>query len=150
MMKLTGLILLSAFLFGGCATRRANFQVNVGNGSPQLPIQNVELELDGKVQGEFKVIAPNKMAAAKPMKGDLPETLTVRWKDPEGNAFEQTLQIDATTRPDFTGQLVLEVSEQNVLTLTEVPSNGTELSTLPWAMPEAWEGSVMIPGMEGN
>jgi len=148
MIKCAAIFLGLLLLASGCATNHANYQVNVGNGNPQLPVQNVQLMLDGKMQNTFKVIAPNKMAAGKPKKGTLPASLTVSWQDPEGESHEKTVRIDATTRPDFTGQLVLQISENNNLSLTEVPSNGTELSTMPWNMPESWEGAVSIPGMD--
>lgn len=120
----------------------------MGNGNPALSVQDVKLFLDGKAQHEFSVIAPNKMAAGKPQRGPLPGTLTVVWKDVKGEPHTETVKLDATTvRPDFKGQLVLEITENNAVTLTEVPSSGKELSVMPWAMPEAWEGSVSIPGM---
>lgn len=132
----------------GCMSTAANYQVNVGNGNPALPVQQVKVFVDGKEQSEFPVIAPNKMAAGKPRKGSLPETMTVVWRDAEGNPFQETVRLAThETRPDFKGQLVLEITEKNQLTLTEVASSGKELSVMPWAMPEAWEGSVSIPGM---
>jgi hypothetical protein len=135
-------------LLSGCMSNAAKFQVNVGNGNPSLPVQHVKVFVDGKEQSEFLVIAPNKMAAGKPQKGNLPETMTVVWKDAEGKDFQETVRLEVNmTRPDFTGQLVLEITEKNTVTLTEVPSSGKELSVMPWAMPEAWEGSVSIPGM---
>ncbi len=142
------LLSLSLFLLSACSTGRAKYQVNVGNGNPQLPVQDVQLLMDGKVQKEFKVIAPSKVAATKSHKGDLPETLTVAWKDAGGEAFQETIRIDVTTRPDFTGMLVLDITESNKLTLTEVPSTAKDFSEIPWNVPESWEGSVSIPGME--
>ncbi|MDF3127902.1 hypothetical protein P0Y35_01705 [Kiritimatiellaeota bacterium B1221] len=139
---------LCACLLAACTTGRAKYQVNVGNGNPQLPVQDVQLRLDGKVQNEFTVIAPNKIAASKSRKGDLPETLTVAWKDVEGKPYEETIRIDVTTRPDFTGMLVLNITEANKLTLTEVPSTAKDYSEMPWNMQEDWEGSVSLPGME--
>jgi hypothetical protein len=144
------LLSISSLLMISCATNRANYQVNVGNGNSRLPVQNVELKLDDKTRGEFEIIAPNKVAAAKPRKGDLPESLTVSWQDASGETFSESVEIDRMTRPDFKGQFVLEITKENTLTLTEIPSSGTELSTLPWAMPESWEGSVSIPGMDGR
>jgi hypothetical protein len=144
----TLLLCVTMFLLTSCATNRANYQVNVGNGNSSLPVQNVELKLNDKTQGEFAVIAPNKVAAAKPRKGVLPESLTVSWQDASGEKFVETVKLDSTTRPDFKGQLVLEITKENTLTITEVPSSGAELSTMPWAMPENWEGSISIPGMD--
>lgn len=143
----TAFLLLCLLWVSACTSNKANYQVNVGNGNPRLPVQNVELKLNGQTERNFEIIAPNKVAAAKPIKGTLPNTLTVTWQDASGEKFVKTVNIDATTRPDFKGQLVLEITEENTLTITEVPSSGSELSTMPWAMPEAWEGSVSIPGM---
>jgi hypothetical protein len=68
--------------------------------------------------------------------------------DAEGVRHEARIPVAKEVRPGFKGQLVVEITEENTLTLTQVESSGTELSTLPWAMPEAWEGSVQLPGME--
>lgn len=139
---------LSLLLLSACTTGRAKYQVNVGNGNPQFPVQDVKLSLDGKVQNEFKLIAPSKIAASKSHKGDLPNTLTVAWKDVQGESHQETIRIDVTTRPDFTGMLVLDITESNKLTLTEVPSTAKDFSEIPWNTPESWEGSVSLPGME--
>lgn len=131
----------------GCVTGGSRYQVNVGNGNPALPIQNVRLKADGNALPDFPVIAPSKVAAGRPLKGELPEQITVSWRDPSGKNFKETLAVRSQVRPDFRGQLVFDISADNKLTLTEVASEGSELSTMPWAMPESWEGSIQVPGM---
>ena len=139
--------LLSAILLlSGCGGAR--YQVNVGNGSPRLPVQSVEVSADSRGIGEFSVIAPSKVAAAKPRGGDLPKEIGGSWVDAGGNPHQGTLKVGDEVRPDFKGQLVVEITDENTLTLTQVESSGEELSTLPWALPEAWEGSIQMPGMQ--
>ncbi|WFB34601.1 hypothetical protein P3T73_10550 [Kiritimatiellota bacterium B12222] len=140
--------LFLALILSGCATG-AKYQVNVGNDNPEWPVQNVQVLLDDKTEYEFARIAPSKVAAAKPKKGEIPKEVTVTWQDVNGEKFEAVMVIDTTMiRPDFKGQLVLAITVENTVTITEVPSEGKELSTMPWAMPESWEGSVSIPGMD--
>jgi len=147
-MKTLGLFigLLACALLTGCGAAR--YQINVGNGSSRLPIQQVTVEADNREIGSFPVIAPAKVAAAKPRGGNLPQEIAVRWIDAEGETHERSIPVGDQVRPDFKGQLVVEVSKENTLTLTQVESSGAELSTLPWAMPEAWEGSIQLPGMQ--
>lgn len=139
-------ILLIALVLTGCGSAR--YQVNIGNGNPRYSVQEVEVSADDKRLNTFPVIAPSKVAAAKPRGGDLPEALVLNWVDAEGNPHTDQVPIAGTVREDFRGQLVVEITEENTLTLTQVESAGKELSTLPWALPEAWEGSVILPGME--
>lgn len=139
-------VLLACILFMGCGPAR--YQVNVGNGSPRLPVQQVEVSADNRDIGSFAVIAPSKVAAAKPRGGDLPEEITVSWVDAAGQPHERVLKVRQEVDTDFKGQLVVEITDQNALTLTRVESSGEELSTLPWALPEAWEGSIQMPGMQ--
>jgi hypothetical protein len=141
-----GLFLTLCLLLLGCGSAR--YQINVGNGNPRLPIQQVMVEADDREVGEFSVIAPSKVAAAKPRGGDLPEKISVRWVDTKGEVHTATIPVGEAIRPDFKGQLVVEITEENSLTLTQVESSGEELSALPWALPEAWEGSVQMPGMQ--
>lgn len=141
-----GFFLTLCLLLTGCGSAR--YQINVGNGNPRLPVQNVTVEADNREVGDFSVIAPAKVAAAKPRGGDLPEEIRVRWVDTEGEVHTATIPVGQAIRPDFKGQLVVEITEENSLTLTQVESSGEELSALPWALPEAWEGSVQMPGMQ--
>ncbi|MDA3874049.1 MAG: hypothetical protein PF795_08815 [Kiritimatiellae bacterium] len=140
-------LLLIPGLMTGCVSGGSRYQVNVGNGNPTLPIQDVHVKADGEALPDFPVIAPSKVAAGRPLKGDLPDQITVSWKDPNGRHFEKTLPVKSEVRPDFRGQLVFEITADNKLTMTEVASEGSELSTMPWAMPESWEGSIQVPGM---
>lgn len=131
----------------GCVSGGSRYQVNVGNGNPALPVQNVRVTADGDALPEFSVIAPSKVAAGRPLKGDLPEQITVSWTDPDRERFQETLPVRSTVRAEFRGQLIFEITPENKLTMTEVASDGSELSTMPWAMPESWEGSIQVPGM---
>lgn len=140
--------ILALLWLGGCASNRSHYQINVGNGRPGAAVRDVRVQADGKDLPEFKVIAANKLAATKPRKGALPEAVSVSWVDPEGNRVTESVPLAEEVRPGFTGQLVLEITPENTLTLTAVESGGQELSTMPWAMPEAWEGSVNMPGFE--
>lgn len=141
------LFLIILVLVSGCISGGSRYQVNVGNQNSTLPIQNVRVVADGDALPEFPVIAPSKVAAGRPLKGDLPMQITVSWRDPTGTSFQETLPVKSKVRSDFRGQLVFEITEDNKLTMTEVASEGSELSTMPWAMPESWEGSIQVPGM---
>jgi len=141
-----GAMLVAVMFLSGCGGAR--YQINVGNGSARVPVQNVELSADDKKLSTFPVIAPAKVAAAKPRGGDLPEQINVRWEDAEGTPHEGSVEVTERVPRGFRGQFVVEITRDNTLTLTRVESSGEELSTLPWAMPEAWEGSVQLPGME--
>lgn len=142
--------LLPLFLLltlAGCAGTGRRYQVNVGNGRPELPpLQDVELEVDGKRVQRFTRIAPQKIAATKPREGRLPHTLTVRWTDPEGERHTSVLDIRDEVEPDFEGQLLVHIQPDQSVTLTPLPPTGEEMSILPWNTPEAWEGSISVPG----
>lgn len=140
------LSLLALMGFTGCGSAR--YQINIGNGNPQYSVQNVQVSDEKSELSSFEIIAPNKVAAAKPRRGDLPQSLQVTWQDPEGTQHTDQVSVSGTVREDFRGQLVVEITPENKLTLTKVESSGKELSTLPWALPEAWEGSIVLPGME--
>lgn len=144
--RVGSLVLVGTLFLTACGGAR--YQVNVGNGHPRFPVQEVEVTADEKKFTSFPVIAPSKVAAAKPRRGNLPETLEVSWVDVEGNSHQATVPVSQQVRQGFKGQLVVEITQENAVTLTQVESSGDELSTLPWAMPEAWEGSVTLPGME--
>lgn len=140
-------VVLLALALAGCAGTGQRYQVNVGNGRPDLPpIQRVELDLDGKTRQSFARIAPQKIAATKPRSGEIPQTVTVRWTDPKGEHHEETLAVGREVEPDFRGQLLLNILSDNSVTLTPLPPTGEEISTLPWNTPEAWEGSISVPG----
>ncbi|MEX2608270.1 MAG: hypothetical protein WD708_13090 [Kiritimatiellia bacterium] len=139
--------LILSIVISGCVTGGARYQVNVGNENPGSPVRDVQVEADGERLPDFPVIAPSKVAAGRPRKGDLPDQITISWRDPGGKRYRETLPVKSEVQPDFKGQLVFEITVDNKLTLTEVAFEGSELSTMPWAMPESWEGSIQVPGM---
>jgi|GEM_PF-1088976 len=135
-------------LLAACATGKSHYQINVGNGHPATPVRDVRVAADGKELPEFERIAPSKVAASKPRKGSLPDEITVSWTSADGTVHSDVVQVDDRVRSGFTGQLILEITPEETVTLTPVDSGDKELSTMPWAMPESWEGAVSIPGME--
>jgi len=136
-------------LGSACATTgsSARVQVNVGNGHPSSPVRNVKMRVDDQELPGFAQIAPNKVAASRPLRGEIPQTISIEWLDIDGNPHRGSVEVQPHLREDFRGQLLVEITRENQLTLTEVPSMDGELSTMPWALPESWEGSVQIPGM---
>jgi len=137
-------------LFAGCASSGARYQVNVGNGNPSQALRDVRLSIDGAEWGTFKSIAPNKVAASKPRSGALPTSLTVAWLDPKGVSHTSTLSPLPLAATDFRGQWVVQIEPDQSVTVTPVATTDTKVSILPWAAPEAWEGSIGIPGMDQN
>jgi len=142
----TLLMTAGLLLFSGCSST-GRYQVNIGNGNQSLPVlQNVQVSLDEKKLKEFPVIAPQKIAATRPQRGDLPQTIRVEWTSLDGSAQTGEVQLAEVVPEDFKGQLVVQINPDNTLKLTQVPARSEELSPIPWNAPEAWEGSVMIPG----
>ncbi len=137
---------LALALFGGCTSAR--YQLTVGNDHPSLPVRDVRVLLDGRPLPSFPLIAPQKIAAAKPRSGDIPREILLRWMDAEGQGREVRLEGDGLgLPPDFRGQISLAITPAGQVTLTPLPSQGPALSAIPWAVPEQWEGSVFLPGM---
>jgi hypothetical protein len=142
--------LLFLCLASACVSSKPRYQINVGNGSPTTPIRDVRLSVDGREWGSFNSIAPNKLAASKPRSGDAPKELGLSWVDAEGKAQSTTVSALPLTAGDFRGQLVVQIDADQSVKVTPVPSTDSKVSILPWAVPEAWEGSIGIPGMDQN
>ena len=144
--RMKSLLILSSLLLlaAGCASTNRH-QITVGNPHDSLPVREVKVEVNGRMVRDFRQIAPKSQAALKPSRGAPPQAITVSWVDTEGRAHRTT--VDTSGDSDFRGQLALEITPANEVTLARIPPVEGELSILPWNTPEAWEGSVMIPGM---
>jgi hypothetical protein len=145
-MKRLALLPLSLF-FAACVSTSPRYQVTVGNGHESKPLRDVEMSVDGKSPSQFSVIVPQKEAAAKPFSGLPPREIHLAWTDTAGKRLQQTIDTSASIKPDFRGQIVLEITPEGLVTLTPVRAQGKALSTIPWGVPEQWEGSVFLPGM---
>jgi hypothetical protein len=148
--SLSGWILAgTALLLCGCqAPSSSRYQISIGNGHAYRPKQQVEVAMDGRSLRTFNLIAPQKIAPTRPRRGDLPQTVTVTWVDENGDSHTGEIGIAETVDPDFSGKLVIQINDDNTLALTQDPALNNNLSPIPWNIPEAWEGSVMIPGFE--
>ena len=146
------LSLLSVLLLmlSGCSSTKPQYQVSVGNAHSQKAVQDVQLIIDGEPSEAFPLIAAAKEAASKPRSGTLPKELRVTWKDADGQQHDQQVEVSGPELDRFKGNLICEISKTNTLKLHAVPSLEEELSVIPWASPENWEGSIGIPGMESN
>lgn len=133
-------------IFQGCSST-GRYQINIGNGNQTLPVvRDVEVSLDGDRLKSFPVIAPQKIAATKPRSGSLPEVITVSWVSPTGESQSSEVKLTDVVPSDFKGQLVVQINPDNTLLLSQEGSRSEDLSPIPWNAPEAWEGSVLIPG----
>ena len=135
-------------LLTSCASSNPRYQINVGNGSPDKAIRDVHLTVDGREWGRFASIAPSKLAASKPRNGALPGEMNLTWKDAEGVDQAATISSIPLTSGDFRGQLVVQIEADQSVNVIPVPATDARASILPWAVPEAWEGSIGIPGMD--
>ncbi len=150
-MKRSALLLLPLLLLGACASPKSHLQFGVGNGTqtlPQLPLQDVELRMDGKKVAEFEHIPPVKTGFSKPLKGSVPRQLELLWTDAKGQKHREVVETAAIVAPDFKGQLVLQVNEDQQVSVHPVEAPDGELSIIPWAVPEDWEGNLNFPGFE--
>ncbi len=137
---------LALLVLTGC-TSSGRYQVNIGNGHEHLEVvRDVRVSMDGSSLKEFPVIAPQKIAATRPQSGNLPEVITLEWTSPEGETHQGDVKVADVVPEDFKGQLVVQINPDHSLTLMQDPSRSKDLSPIPWNAPEAWEGSVMIPG----
>ncbi len=134
-------------LFGGTGCGSARYQINIGNGDPNEIVREIEVLADGDRLSIFQQIGPAKIAASQPSGGTLPSTLQVRWVDAEGVRHTQDIQIADQVDQEFRGQLIVEITSDNTLTLSLVEAVKDTFDPLPWTLPEIWEGSVMMPGM---
>jgi hypothetical protein len=143
-MKTASLLLL--LLLTACASTGPRYQIRVGNDHPSLPVKNVEVSVDGKEASAFTQIAAQKTANAKPRSSSPPRVIALSWTDTEGKARSQQVETQALSG-DFRGQIALAITPDGDVTLTPVPAVGKEFSPIPWGVPEQWEGSVFLPGM---
>jgi hypothetical protein len=146
-MKHTFALLFSLMLLAGCATRGPNFQITVGNEHSQRSLRNVEIIGDGRSLHEFSRIGPVKSAAMRPRRGSPPLDLTVRWTDPDGNRHEQTFNPRTDLPADFEGMIFVKIGADQSPELVHIAATADDASILPWNVPETWEGSIGIPGM---
>lgn len=145
-MKILTASLLCLFA-AACASTSPRYQVRVGNNHPSLPVRDVKLTVDGVEQPGFTQIAPQKVANAKPHSGAPPQKIEVSWTNTEGKQVRQLIETDGVLSKDFRGEIALAITPENRVTLIPVPAVGKEFSPIPWGVPEQWEGSVFLPGM---
>jgi hypothetical protein len=138
---LPGLLLLS------CASTPTRYQISVGNEDPARAIREVQVLADGRVVREFARIGPSKSASLQPRKGAPPEQLRVRWVDAEGARREAEFSPRQDMPADFQGLVFVRITPEGETELQRIVHTRDDQSILPWNVPESWEGSIGIPGM---
>lgn len=138
-------LLFAMVCFTGCATTGPRYQISIGNEHPSQPIRDVHVQAPGLADRTFARIAPAKVAALEPRRGQPPEEITLTWTDVQGQRHSKTILSDPTEA--FSGQWVLAIHTDNQIASTLIPQNEEDLSILPWNTPESWEGAIAIPGM---
>jgi len=124
------------------------YPLSIGNANSRLAVREIEVSADEKPLGSFHEIAPYTVAAAKSLSERFPKSITITWLDPEGSRHVEDVAIAGRIREGFRGQIVVEISPENTLSLKLIGPSAEEESSLPWLLPEEWEGSVLLPGME--
>lgn len=142
-MKRILILFLPVFLTVGCASTNRH-QITVGNEHPSLSLREVRVEADGRFLRKFHHIGPLRQGVLKPGRGAPPEVIEVSWLDAEGTRRHARVE---PSDPEFRGQIAIYINLDHSTGLALVAPEEGGLSILPWNMPEAWEGSIMLPGM---
>lgn len=137
-------LLLACLAFGMTGCMPARYQVNIGNGHSTFAIRRIEVSVDGKEIKSFRQIGPNKLVGTKPRGGNLPDKIEVSWTDAQGNSYVKEVTVSDKVSPDFTGQLMLEITPQNTLSLSLVEAEET-FDPLPWNLDDDDTGPIRMP-----
>lgn len=138
--------LLALSFMTGCVGPR--YPLSIGNANPRLPVRDVMVSADESKLGSFDEIAPNNVTKAKSLARNFPHSIIVTWIDPEGTRYTDEVAISNKIHEGFRGQVVVEISPANTLSLKLIGASAEEESSLPLLPPEDWEGSITLPGME--